>query len=299
MKKFFLNSLLTFSRFFLTRRWLPRGLKKVIWNMDLRYLVWREENFLVKTRFGFQIYADLRQFIENRIAFFGIWEQGTTELFLKSIRPGEIVIDMGANIGYYTLLASRLVGPTGKVYAVEPARLTRERLLRNLELNHITNVVVLPYGAWDEEGETYLNFHTEERGRSSVIANETQEKIVQEKILLKPLWDLIPSEEYSRIRLVKMDVEGAEQRALKGLLPIFEANQPMTLFSEVIPDSLKALGGDADEYIQFLKSLRFDISVIDSTESYCVDSYINPHPVTLTPLVGSVQGSIDVFCKRS
>ncbi|MDO4575650.1 MAG: FkbM family methyltransferase [Planctomycetia bacterium] len=273
MKRFILNAFLTLSRFFLTQRWLPKSFKKIIWNMDLRYLVWREEDFLVKTRFGFQMYADLRQFIENRIAFFGIWEQGTTELFLKSVRPGEVVIDIGANVGYYTLLASQLVGPTGKVYAVEPASLTRERLLRNLKLNHITNVVVLPYGSWDEEGETYLNFHTEERGRSSVIPGNAEEKTVREKILLKPLRDLIPPEEYSRIRLIKMDVEGAEHRTLKGLLPILEANQPMTIFSEVIPDSLKALGGDADEYIQTLRSLGFAIDVIDSPESYKIESY--------------------------
>lgn len=82
----------------------------------------------------------------------GVYEPKTTSLFKKVIREGDIVVDVGAHIGYYTLLASRLVGDTGKVYAFEPEPRNYDLLLKNLELNNVKNVVAIKKAVSNKKG---------------------------------------------------------------------------------------------------------------------------------------------------
>jgi len=87
--------------------------------------------------------------ITSSILETGQWEEGTTKFIKDNLRSGDTFIDVGASVGYYTLLASKLVGPKGKVYSFEPAKQNLDVLLRNLFDNGIKNVIVFPFALTD------------------------------------------------------------------------------------------------------------------------------------------------------
>ncbi len=84
--------------------------------------------------------------------FFGTYEPAQTALFCKVVKPGDVVYDVGAHFGYYTLLASKLVGTEGRVLAFEPSPPNLARLYRHIELNRCSNVQVLELAVSDREG---------------------------------------------------------------------------------------------------------------------------------------------------
>jgi len=153
--------------------------------------------------------------IDSRILFFDVWEPAVSKFMREAIRPGAVVADIGANIGYYTLLLSRAVGPAGHVYAVEPGPAIRARLEDALARNGITNVTVIPYGISDR---------SERRSFEQASANLGASKfgeVSEDGIELRRLADVIPAQDLARLSFIKLDVEGMEapvMRDLAGLL---------------------------------------------------------------------------------
>lgn len=137
-------------------------------------------------------------------------EPEVVHLMMRAVREGDTVIDGGANIGYFTLLLSRLVGSTGKVIAVEPSPPSLAKLRHNLEINKVTNVEVVPKALWSESGKT-LDFHlTEYGGYDSLTKTDKTIQTVQvETVSLKD----VLSDHF--VRMLKLDLEGCEIEALK------------------------------------------------------------------------------------
>ena len=94
-----------------------------------------------------------------------IWEKLTTEKFKEVVREGDVVVDLGANMGYFTLLAARLVGKEGKVYAFEPEPINYSLLVKNVELNGYDNVVTVPKAVSHQSGIVRLFRSDEDIGR--------------------------------------------------------------------------------------------------------------------------------------
>src|SRR5205814_351485 len=94
-----------------------------------------------RTRFGSVMKIDTRDAIQRFVYFFGVFEPTITKYLMESLRRSDIYIDIGANVGYHSLLASKLVGPTGKVFAFEASPSIFQILTENLQANHATNVV--------------------------------------------------------------------------------------------------------------------------------------------------------------
>ncbi len=90
---------------------------------------------------GSRMRVDTTDVAGRMLATSGVWEPHVTAVVRSVLRPGDVVVDVGANIGYFTLLAARLVGSSGRVHALEPSVGTYERLVANLELNDAANVV--------------------------------------------------------------------------------------------------------------------------------------------------------------
>lgn len=96
-----------------------------------------------------------------------VWEKYKTELFKKIITQGMTVVDIGASIGYYTLIAAKLVGKTGVVYAFEPEPCNYELLIKNIELNGFTNIVPIKKAVSNRHGKAKLYFEKDWRGSPS------------------------------------------------------------------------------------------------------------------------------------
>jgi hypothetical protein len=124
---------------------------------------------VAKTLPGIAMEADGRDLVSQSILVDGLWEPRLTEIIAKALPPGGVFIDVGAHVGYYTLLASRRVGPAGRVVAVEPNPETLLRLRRNIALNDSRNITVEPVACTDRE--TMLQFFpagVEDTGESSL-----------------------------------------------------------------------------------------------------------------------------------
>jgi hypothetical protein len=92
------------------------------------------------TYFGAVMECDSRDLIQARIARFGVWEPNISAAFHQVLKPGDTMVDVGANVGFHSLLAAHLVGPTGRVVAIEPSPLIAEHLERHRRLNGAENL---------------------------------------------------------------------------------------------------------------------------------------------------------------
>jgi FkbM family methyltransferase len=142
------------------------------------------------------------------------------------LRPGDYALDLGGNIGTVAIMFSRLVGSAGRVFAFEP--LTHPVLRRNLEANGIDNVELIPDGVSDQPGEAEINF-TDQFINSS-IANATPGDgalpIHKRKITLTTVDRFVAERGLDRVDFIKMDIEGAEESALRGSREVIERFRP-------------------------------------------------------------------------
>jgi len=227
-----------------------------LWNsFCVPKLCWRANELICSTSFGAKFHVRPAQFVENRICFFGEWEPNVTALFQKLVLPGDTVIDVGANIGYFTVLSSILTGSEGRVYSFEPSAETRSRLLKNLALNGIQNVHVVAAGAWNEQGNAKLNTHPVDRGGSSIRVIDDSSEF--EEISLTRIDTTVKSDEWSNVRLIKIDVEGAECHAAQGMQDILNAQTDIVVIIEVENPKLQDFGKSAAELLSFFTNQGF------------------------------------------
>lgn len=152
---------------------------------------------------------------------------GETDLELlmhKKLSAGDTFVDIGANEGYYTLLASKLVGESGRVYAFEPAKKAYGRLVENLKLNKCNNVTVFNIGLGSKSGSADLNISSVEDGQNSLVTAERSAST--EKIEIKPIDEL----KLGNVKMVKIDVEGYEREVIEGGRGFFTKVKPLVNF---------------------------------------------------------------------
>ncbi len=184
----------------------------------------------------------------------------------KVIESGMVFIDGGANDGLYTLFASRCVGQTGAVLAIEPSSREFKRLQANLQLNHLTNVRPLQIALSNRNGSATLQIAGyEHEGQNTLgkFAHEGIECKGTEQTILKRLDDLASEEKLTRVDIIKLDIEGAEFLALEGAEHIFTTFRPLLLL-ELSDEALRCQGSSAAEMLARLKSWDYAIYAFDS-----------------------------------
>ena len=130
----------------------PRAGKTTIWRYVAAHMWWAERFQVARTNFGATMVVNAADIVGRYITYFGIWEPSMTAWLRATLKPGDTFVDVGANVGYFTLLASDLVGPTGRVVAVEPSAATRRLLERNVSSNHVANVRIVEAAVSDHIG---------------------------------------------------------------------------------------------------------------------------------------------------
>lgn len=170
----------------------------------------------------------------------GIWEMPITEAFTARLKPGLTVVDIGANYGYYSLLAGSYVGwdgrsmSRGRVYAFEPNPRTFEILARNIQVNGLSSVVkAFPYAALDERKKVALHTPDQFAGDASVMslarkADAHRVPVSQNQIEALPIDELVQE----RVDLMKIDAEGAEPLVFRGMRKLLDRSPELTIFME-------------------------------------------------------------------
>ena len=196
---------------------------------------------------------------------FGVFEVYETEIFRTYVKPGMTVVDIGANIGYYTLLAAKGVGTEGRIYAFEPERASHELLKKNMCANECTNVSLFTTAISDKESEAILHISKANKGNHSIInlPNRSQEFTTSANITTNTLDNICLSEKITNIDLIKIDVEGAEGLVLAGMQKTL-ALPKITLFLEFFPENLRQAGNDPAQILAMLTSHGFVISNMNS-----------------------------------
>ena len=168
-----------------------------------------------KTFFGAKMECDPRDSIQATILHFGTWEPNISRLFEQVVQPGDVVFDLGANVGYYSLLLSKLVGKDGKVIAVEALPDLARQIQRHAEINSASNITVVNAAVSDHAGNVAI-FRAPDTnlGMSTTLRDRGFTK--SEMVPSLPLVDL-PAD-LKRVSLIKCDIEGAEVPVLRHLL---------------------------------------------------------------------------------
>jgi FkbM family methyltransferase len=183
----------------------------------------------------------------------GVWEADVMKLMTRKLRPGDVVVDVGANVGFHTVLASRLVGPAGRVYALEPMPWTLEVLRANVARHECTNVEVLPVAATETSGSMRLASREHELSSARLTPDEEPGVDVE----TAPLDDVLPG---VIADFVKVDVEGAEPSALRGARALLQRSRPLVVVEFRNAPHLR--GESADEVLRYYESLGFELCVL-------------------------------------
>lgn len=194
----------------------------------------------------------------------GEFEPTQTKSFIKSIKKGNTVFDIGANVGYYSVLASKLVGKNGKVFAFEPDPQSLKLLYKNIGINKCKNIIVVKSALSNHNGKLILTQDSSNPGESSLTLFKKGKKILVDVLTLDKF---IKTQKIKTIDVIKMDVEGAELNILRGGLKTLQNNKKLKIFVECNPSALSEFGEDRITLFAFLKGLDFNIEgIIDEKD---------------------------------
>lgn len=217
----------------------------------------------IKNKVYYNIIVDPQNgFVDKYIFVYKDFEPEIKDIFLKYVKEGFTVLDIGANIGVHTLFFSKVVGDTGRVIAFEPIKRICEQLKKSIAINDFQNIVLNNYALGDKQTNAKINILKENMGGSSIYNNKDTKFDSEENIMIKVLDNL----NLPRIDFIKMDVEGYEWNVIKGAKNLLERDRPNIVF-EYNPISYdEEEKGSSLEFLRYLKSLGyklFDVSEIN------------------------------------
>lgn len=226
---------------------------------------------------GFHIFIDDNDIAVGRQVAGGNYEPDVTSVVRRFLRPSMSVVDIGANIGYFALLAASIVGTDGHVLAVEP----NSRNVRMLEASRRSNgfgqISICQIAAGRDLGLLVLNT-THSNGTTSAASGDINELLNAETVASLPLDSLVPSDR--RVDLIKVDVEGAEYNALFGCQRIIEADHPI-IITEFSPGMMRSISNiSGPDYLRWLAECGYGLSVIEpdgSTNAADVEGVMNAY----------------------
>lgn len=197
--------------------------------------------------------------------------KGLTErrevLFLRAqVKPGMVVFDIGANLGFYTALFSDLAGPGGRIHAFEPDPLSFGILQRRLSGRQ--NVELNPVAVSDHAGRATLFCNPSNRADNRLHASHEGEATEACEVPMTTLDDYCTRHEIGRIDAVKMDVQGAEVAALRGFRRTLLTARPRWMLIEFSPEHLRGAGAEPADFWAILGELGFEPWCLDGREPF-------------------------------
>lgn len=229
-----------------------------------------DHTLLIQTVFGHAMYVDSRDIsLTPHLLRQGCWEPEISRFFLRIVKPGMRIVEVGANVGYYTLLACSLVGPSGSVAAFEAnpanASLTRRSLLVN---GFRDRAAVIGMAVTNAPGSVILHRLDQRQGDSSLfdfsddqLAN-AGDRVTKLEVPATSLDAFFEKDE--PIDLIRMDVEGAEPLVFEGMHRILERNPRMKIMIEFFPERIQRSGRQPTEFLESIMAMGFRIQTVGS-----------------------------------
>lgn len=195
------------------------------------------------------------KYVGQRIAL-EKYEPYETELILRQAQNKSIIVDVGANIGYYTVLLAKKVGKKGKVFAFEPDAINFEILEKNIKANKLENVVAVKAAVGNKTGKLELYRSKENYGDHRLYGKKAE---IKEEVEIVKLDEFLKNQ---KVDLIKIDTQGWEPEVIEGAKKIIEENKPI-IFMEYSPASYKMAKLNGDKMMEFLEKIYKKIFWID------------------------------------
>jgi FkbM family methyltransferase len=220
-----------------------------------------------------------------------IFEPDSLDFLRDHLKPGDTVLDIGANIGYFSLFCAKLVSPSGWVIAFEPGQYAFDLLTKNKQLNKLNNLAIYPAGLGEKD--EMVQFNSGKPGMEvynslgDIVhrsADPNQFKKISVQLFQGSKW--LKNEQIEHIDLVKLDVEGGEYTVLKGLLEMFQSQKISRLLIEITYEMSQAFGYQPSDIILMLSNCGYKWFRLSSCGR-------------LKPLLGNDIGSSGMFVALS
>ena len=231
-----------------------------------------------------------------RLSIYGIHGTHDFKIIKNNVKDGDNVIDLGANIGYFTLILAKLVGPTGKVFAFEPDPRNLALLKKNVEYNNYKNVIIVPKAVSNVNDKCTLYTGQKTFGQNKIYKpkNTKIQKFIPIDSETVRLDDFFKTNGLlDKISFIKMDVEGAEFLALSGMKEILKLNKNIKIFTEAEISYLEDAGSSYDQFIDLLTENDFTFSLADNRS----ETLTKVNKSQLEKILND-EGSVNIFCVR-
>lgn len=193
----------------------------------------------------------------------GRWEDWIEPYIINSVRPGSVFVDAGANVGYYSILVARVVGPTGRVYAYEPNPRLHDLLKKNFFINGLTGEA-FTNALGSERREATLWVRTFDSG-GGYLSNDpncdaTASGHTGVRVDVAVLDDILAKD--TEIDSMKIDVEGYEPEVVAGAKNVIKRSHQLKMFIELNPQGWLGQGHDPNGFLEGLASMGFDFHIL-------------------------------------
>lgn len=211
------------------------------------------ERVSVRTTDGRTLNVNFDDHLSQLMFFLGEYERAITEAIRKMVNPGDICLDIGANIGWYTTLLQSLAGPDGEVHSFEPVPSTFETLRANVATNpHADSVRLNSMALGDENRDAVIHtFGNLSAGHAS-ISDFGDSDSVEITVPMKRLDDYLVENRVGDVKFVKIDIEGAELSMLKGASRLFAQDIPPLIVIEAALETTRPFGYFPDDLVRFI-----------------------------------------------
>jgi FkbM family methyltransferase len=211
---------------------------------------------------GHRMYVDAHDHgVDYALIFGGDHELRQKQLIMSRLTSGMCVVEIGANIGDYTLELAKKCGPAGKVYAFEPSPKAFSYLRKNVVLNGYRNVTLINGAVSDINGKVLLFEDSESRGNSSLFVGAVPHPKMGIEVETVALDSFAKTNEIIRLDFIKMDTQGAEHRILLGAAETLRKFRPW-LCMEFWPFGIRQSGADPRELLGYCRTLGYRIAII-------------------------------------
>lgn len=195
--------------------------------------------------------------ITAELAHCGVWEPAETRYLQATLRLGQTFVDVGAHVGYFSVLAAKRVGPSGTVIAVEPEARNLDLLHRNLTRNRCNMARVMPFAAGSTVGWMSLALDEENRGAHRLVREGDPDARASARCVR--LDDLLPA----KVDVVKIDAQGYDHEVIDGLHDTLDANRHAVVLVELSRFELRRRGLDCGAVLARYEALDFTISMLE------------------------------------
>jgi len=242
---------------------LQRKSKKIIRDYILK------KEFIKSTKYGFKIKLDVKRDVDKHF-YWGEFEVEILNFLLSILNSCSVFFDVGANIGIYTLMASRQLHKKGKVFAFEPSDWAYDRLNENIALNQMKNIETLKLAVSNFNGVKQF-YVCDDDAYNSLISTPMRETKNKTEIECITIDNFCSGRNIKSIDVLKIDTEGADFFVLNGAVKILKSDIPPLVICEINKNVIKDFDKIKNQFIGFMSELDYDFFMIDNNVLVKVD----------------------------